>query len=182
MCVLRLQRYRSFAGADIAHIQVDEAVGQGASRDHPQDDYAVRSDCPLGECMLIISCTLFAQDPNTPGMVGLVGSSDPGLLEPPPSANPPFTPVRATPPWGFQSPWMEALHHRAAFLFNLKNDPRFLSFLPVFFPIPPSSRHALQPEGSAAILAFCARQLVTLYPGYPERGEPRLPHFLFLAS
>ena len=98
------------------------------------------------------------------------GLSEPDLPYLPPS--PLFAPFhRPLCPELTQSQIEEALHYRASLLFNLKDDPRFLRFLPVVFPPPPSFDYGLQAEDSAMELAFCTWRLVTLYPGYSERGE-----------
>lgn len=62
----------------------------------------------------------------------------------------------------------EVLRYRASLLFNLKVDPRFLRFLPVVFPPPPSFNHGLQAEDPE--IGSMLHALATLYPGYSERG------------
>ena len=60
----------------------------------------------------------------------------------------------------------EILHYRASFLFTLKDDPRFLRFLPAVFPLRPFAERGFHAEDAA----FCMRQLAIMYPGYSERG------------
>ena len=85
------------------------------------------------------------------------------------------------PPQPTQPPRMggeEVLYHRATLLYNLKDDPRFLRFLPVVFPVPPFTHHRSQAEDSAIASAFYMRQLVMMYPEYSERGELVSPTIL----
>ena len=80
----------------------------------------------------------------------------------------------------------EALSYRASLLFNVRDDPRFLRFLPVVFPPPPSFEHGLR--GGESTLGSSFYMLATLYPAYLERGELvcsvilALPHILTFSA
>ena len=78
----------------------------------------------------------------------------------------PLQPIQPSRVWG-----EEVLYHRATLLYNLKDDPRFLWFLPAVFPLPPFTHRGSQAEDLAIASAFYMRQLVMMYPGYSERGE-----------
>lgn len=150
----------------LPYIQMDEGVGKDATV------------CDLA-ILFSASFDIILQDPES----RRIGSSDSDAPQPPSSSGALFTSIQLPHPWSSQFHWIEvrraALHHRATLLFSLKNDPRFLSFLPMVFPIPPSPRRALQPKDSAVALVFCTRRLATLYPGYPERSKQRPPHFAY---